>query len=147
MRYRTPLAAVGLVALGYLAALAQEPDRHWLHRTGDDWVRFSPAAKAAYIEGYLAGAGVTQAAERSAASSGTDSGSTDSATASPPDSGRLERMRRTGALRFPYGVNVYLARVDDYYWWQNHRPNPTWFALWEVNETLIRQSDAGGGRH
>lgn len=133
MWYRTPLAAIGLVVLGYVAGVAQEPDRHWLHRTGDDWVRLSPAAKAAYIDGFLAGAGLAQVAD-----SGIDSVAT---------ANRLERMRREGALRFPYAVNVYLARVDDYYWWQDHRPHPTWFALWEVNETLIRQSEAGDRRH
>jgi hypothetical protein len=142
MSFRTPLAVVGFVALGFVLGHAQQPDRHWLHRTGDDWVRLSPAAKAAYIEGFLAGSAFAQDA------AGHDT------TAAPSDSGagvaraaaRLEQLRRTGGLRFPYGANVYMARIDDYYWWANHRPMPTWFALWEVNTDLRRQSDTGDAR-
>ena len=43
-----------------------------------------------------------------------------------------------GRFRFPYAANVYVSRINDYYWWENHRPLPTWYAFWEVNTSLIR---------
>ena len=46
-------------------------------------------------------------------------------------------LHRSGRFRFPYGANVYVARINDYYWWENHRPLPTWYAFWEVNTSLI----------
>lgn len=47
-------------------------------------------------------------------------------------------MRAGGTLPFPYAVNVYSARLDDYYWWENHRSLPIWYAIWEVNNDLKR---------
>ena len=49
----------------------------------------------------------------------------------------MATLTRTGRFRFPYGANVYVTRLNDYYWWENHRPLPTWYAFWEVNTSLI----------
>ena len=57
--------------------------------------------------------------------------------------GRLQSMAelsRTGRFRFPYGANVYVARVSDYFWWENHRPLPIWYGFREVNASLIGQT-------
>ena len=48
----------------------------------------------------------------------------------------MARLRRSGEFRFPYGSNVYASRISDYYWWENHRSLPTWYAFWEVNAQL-----------
>ena len=44
-------------------------------------------------------------------------------------------------LLLSYGANVYVSRLNDYYWWENHRPLPIWYAFWEVNTSLIRPAD------
>ncbi len=79
----------------------------------------------AYVEGFLAGAALSQAA----------AGARDTAAVKVA----LDDLNRTGRLRFPFGANVYASRVSDYYWWKNHLPLPTWYAFLEVNTTLGRR--------
>jgi hypothetical protein len=83
-----------------------------------------PDARMAYVEGFLAGAALSQAAGEA-----RDTAAVKAA---------LDDLKRTGRLRFPFGANVYASRVSDYYWWENHRPLPTWNAFLEVNTTLGR---------
>jgi hypothetical protein len=83
-----------------------------------------PDARLAYIEGFLAGAALSQAAARARDTAGVRIA--------------IERLTRDGGLRFPYSANVYAARISDYYWWENHVPLPTWYAFLEVNTTLGR---------
>ena len=115
-----------LAALGFAAGRAGAgPGRHWADWNGDDWRALAPEAQVAYVDGFLAGAGLTQAAGRLAVADSAGLRDT------------LDALRRSGRFRFPYGGNVYVSRLSDYYWWENHRPLPTWFALWEVNASLI----------
>jgi hypothetical protein len=102
----------------------QDPQRHWLGVNGADWRRMGPDQRLAYVEGFLAGAALGQAAARAQDSAGVRMA--------------IERLRREGALRFPYGANVYSSRLSDYYWWENNVPLPTWSAFLEVNTTLGR---------
>jgi hypothetical protein len=97
----------------------------WLTVDGNDWQRMSPDARLAYVEGFLAGAALGQAAH----------GARDTAQVAVA----LDQLQRTGRLRFPFGSNVYASRVSDYYWWKNHLPLPTWYAFLEVNTTLGRR--------
>ena len=97
----------------------------WLHVNGEDWRRMEPKAQLAYVEGFLAGAALGQAAGRAADTSAVR--------------GVLEDLKRNGRLRFPFSANVYVSRVSDYYWWTNHLPLPTWYAFLEVNTTLGRR--------
>jgi hypothetical protein len=116
-----------VVAGSVVAAQAwsrQEPERHWLQVNGNDWQRMGPDARLAYIEGFLAGAALSQAA----------TGARDSAAVRA----RLEELSLSRSWRFPYGANVYASRISDYYWWKNHLPLPTWYAFLEVNTTLGR---------
>jgi hypothetical protein len=83
-----------------------------------------PDARLAYVEGFLAGAALTQAIGRARDSAGVR--------------GVLDSLRQQGKIRFPYGANVYASRLSDYYWWENHVPLPTWYAFLEVNTTLGR---------
>jgi len=50
----------------------------------------------------------------------------------------METPRRDGRFRPPWAPSVHVTRLNDYYWWENHRPLPTWYAFWEVNTSLIR---------
>src|SRR5919112_1683169 len=116
-----------VLAAGSLAAgsrMRQDRGPDWLNVNGDDWRRMPPDAQLAYVEGFLAGAALGQAAQRVR----------DTASVSS----ELERLRRSGGLRFPFGANVYASRVSDYYWWKNHLPLPTWYAFLEVNTALGR---------
>jgi hypothetical protein len=123
-RWWVILVVVAGSALAGSAWRGQEPKRHWLAVNGNDWQRMSPDARLAYIEGFLAGAAVSQAASGTRDSAGVRTG--------------LEQLSQTGRLRFPYGANVYESRISDYYWWKNHLPLPTWSAFLEVNTTLGR---------
>jgi hypothetical protein len=118
---------MGLLVAGALTGAAwsrQDPQRHWLGVNGADWRRMKPDTRVAYVEGFLAGAALSQAA----------TGARDSAQVRVA----IEKLRRDGELRFPYGVNVYSSRISDFYWWENHVPLPTWHAFLEVNTALGR---------
>jgi hypothetical protein len=132
------LGAVG--ALGVQAWSAQDPARHWIERDGTDWGRMGHEAQTAYVEGFLAGAALGQAAEQ--ACSQQELRAQRQGCEWTGDSAGLTRAigerRRTGGFRFPYGANVYASRISDYYWWHNHRALPTWYAFWEVNSILTR---------
>jgi hypothetical protein len=134
-----------LVAVSFTAGRASGPDRHWSLQDGTDWQALAPDAQLAYADGFLTGAGFAQAAApcpapcATAAASGTDG--SPAAGRAQPDSAALRQamaaLSRNGRFRFPYGANVYVARVNDYYWWENHRPLPIWYGFWEVNTSLI----------
>ena len=116
-----------LLAAGALAGAAwsrQAPPRHWLGVNGADWHRMEPDARLAYVEGFLAGAALGQAA----------AGARDSTEVRQS----IERLSRDGGLRFAFGTNVYSSRISDFYWWKNHVPLPTWHAFLEVNTALGR---------
>jgi hypothetical protein len=118
------LALVLAGAFGERAWLEQEPDQHWLSISGEQWQRMEPDARLAYVQGFLAGAAVSQAVRGARDTAGVRTA--------------LEQMRRGGTLRFPFGANVYASRLNDFYWWKNHLPLPTWSAFLEVNTTLGR---------
>jgi hypothetical protein len=118
---------VAMLVGGVLTGAAwsgQDPQRHWLGVNGADWRQMDPDVRLAYVEGFLAGAALGQAAARA-----QDSAQVRMA---------IEKLRREGGLRFPYGANVYSSRISDFYWWKNHVPLPTWHAFLEVNTALGR---------
>jgi hypothetical protein len=106
----------------------QRSSGDWLRLNGDDWRRMEPNARLAYVEGFLAGAALSQAA----------AGARDSAAVRAA----LEQLSSSRRFRFPFGSNVYASRVSDFYWWKNHLPLPTWYAFLEVNTTLGRPISA-----
>jgi hypothetical protein len=117
---------VVLGATGFLVGRASVgPDIHWVNRNGNDWRALSPAAQTAYAEGFLAGSALGQAVAVASDSAGLTQ--------------EISRLRRDGRFRLPYGANVYLSRINDYYWWENRRPLPLWYAFWEVNTSLTSQ--------
>jgi hypothetical protein len=120
--YGTALLSFGVLVGG--ASVGQEPDRRWLGVNGTDWRRMQPDARRAYVEGFLAGAALSQAVDGARDSAAVRTG--------------LEELSRSGQFRFPFGANVYASRLSDYYWWKNHLPLPTWYAFLEVNTALGR---------
>jgi hypothetical protein len=116
-----------MLVVGALAGSAwsrQDPNRHWLGVNGADWQKMKPDARLAYVEGFLAGAALGQAA----------TGARDSAQVRMA----IEKLSRDDGLRVPYGANVYSSRISDFYWWKDHVPLPTWHAFLEVNANLGR---------
>jgi hypothetical protein len=118
------LVTITASAVGARGQRIQEPERHWLRVSGNDWQRMGPDARVAYVEGFLAGAALSQAAVGARDSVAVRTG--------------LEQLGRSGRFRFPFAANVYASRLSDYYWWKNHLPLPTWYAFLEVNTTLGR---------
>jgi ABC-type sugar transport system substrate-binding protein len=115
-----------------VAGLATQPagqEPSWLKATGVEWAQMSPEARQAYTAGFLAGGALAQA---------LDQGARDSLGIAQA----LDSLGREG-YRFPYGVNVYTARINDYYWWENHRSLPIWNAFQEVNNDLKRSTQQG----
>ncbi|HTS87696.1 MAG TPA: hypothetical protein VMG41_04325 [Gemmatimonadales bacterium] len=98
------------------------PVPEWLRLDGRGWAALSPDAQQAYLAGFLAGGATAQALEAGAA----DSAGLYRA---------LDSLSRAG-FRFPYSPNVYGARVHDFYWYVDQRPQPLWYVLWEVNHRL-----------
>jgi hypothetical protein len=91
-----------------------------------------PDARLAYVDGFLAGAALSQAASQAR----------DTAEVRAV----LVELSRTRRFRFPFGSNVYASRVSDFYWWKNHLPLPMWSAFLEVNTTLGRPISADSSR-
>jgi hypothetical protein len=125
----TIVPVLGLISLGVLGALGlgrlhQQQDPREL--TGQQWVTLEPAARQAWLQGFLAGAAMSQALAAGAA---------DSAALHTT----IARLRREGGLAFPFAPNVYGARVADFYHYENHRPLPVWHAMWEVNGAMRSQ--------
>jgi hypothetical protein len=91
--------------------------------TGQQWVTLEPAARQAWLQGFLEGAATSQALAAGAA---------DSAALHTT----IARLRREGDLAFPFAPHVYAARVADFYHYENLRPLPVWYAMWEINKTV-----------
>jgi hypothetical protein len=119
-------AAAGLCILVPSREIAEPA---WLSLNGHDWQRLSPEARQAYLAGFLAGSATAEV---------LDAGTADSAGLRQ----RLDSLSRSG-FRFPFSPTVYGARVDDFYWYENQRPLPIWYTLWEVNNRL---RDPSNGR-
>jgi hypothetical protein len=114
--------------IGILVSPRQKAEPAWLQLDGHYWEHLSPEAKQAYLAGFLAGHATAQA---------LNAGTADSAGLRRA----LDSLSRAG-FRFPFSPSVYGARVADFYWYENQRSQPVWFALWEVNNRL-RASPSG----
>ncbi len=127
-RRRLPAAAALVFAgavVGAAGVRAAQAEPGWFGRTGDDWKRMTAEARAAWLEGFIAGAATADALRAGAA---------DSAAVVRGVTG----LRRTGTLSFRFAPPVYAARLEDYFQWDNHRPQPVWLALWTVDRELDR---------
>jgi hypothetical protein len=117
------LGLISLVTLGTFALGRLDQGQQPRDLTGREWIVLEPAARQAWLQGFLAGAATGQALAAGAA---------DSAALYEG----ILKLRREGGLEFPFAPNVYGARVSDFYHWENHRPLPVWYAIWEVNRAV-----------
>lgn len=121
---RRVLLACGVVAgslLGATAVVAVQAITPWSRVGWAEWQRWDPPARQAWTDGFLAGAAAGQAPDSVFA-----------------DSTRLVEWmtgRREGR-RFPYGSNLYQARIQDWYFWENHRGAALWQGVTVVNAEL-----------
>ena len=121
-------ALAGLLAGVVLTASilgARQQEKGYLALDGGDWVAMDAAKQVAWTQGFLAGRALGQLPESAAL---------DTAQAAR----QLAQLKRDGALAFPYAPTLYASRLGDYYHWDNHRPNPLWRGMLDVNAELRR---------
>jgi len=121
------LVAIGMVAGSFLTAgfLDARQDRSWFELNGRDWGSMAAPQRVAWTEGFLAGRAVGQL---------PDSVAADTLAFTE----ELTSLRRANGLVFPYAASLYVSRMGDYYYWENHRPHPLWRAMLDVNMELKR---------
>lgn len=102
-------------------------DEHPLEWDGQRWTGFSPQAKDAFLGGFLAGAAASQAYSALAGDTVFDPGAL---------AERISELRAERALNFPFGVNLYHARLHDYYFYVDRRERPIYRAIAELNFQL-----------
>lgn len=118
---RRVLLTGGLVAgflLGAGTSVALQGPISWSRVGWTEWQKWTPESRQAWTDGFLAGAAAGQASDSTFA-----------------DSTQFVQWMtgRPIGLRFPYGSNIYQARLQDWYFWENHRNAPLWQGVWTVN--------------
>jgi hypothetical protein len=119
------LLAGGVVAgflLGATTVAAVQGITPWARVGWAEWQKWNPESRQAWTDGFLAGAAAGQA---------SDAVFTDSTRF-----GQWMTAPRPEGRRFPYGSNIYQARLQDWYYWENHRGAALWQGIWAVNEGL-----------
>jgi len=122
MRRYWMLVAAIVLAAGSTAGAFEDP--HGVGYDGHDWKAMSEQAKLAYVAGFLAGSAADQAVRMHQANPKL---SVDAAVA------QIIRGH-TGA--FPYSVNVYKNRLDDYYFDVPNQPDKIFHAIVRETETI-----------
>ncbi len=123
--------ALGLTAaLGVAGPVAPQAPLGLFAVDGYAWRALAEPEKLALLQGFLAGAGF----EAGMALSPTEDG---------PSPEALEAMRRQGRLRFPYAPNVYKARLEDFYYYQDRRSMPLYRALLLITDQIRKGATPG----
>ncbi len=124
---RWVVATAGMIAGSLLTAgfMGARQDRSWFELDGRDWAIMEAPQRVAWAQGFLAGRAVGQMPDSMARDT----------TVFAQD---LTQLRRGGGLAFPYASSLYVSRMGDYYYWENHRPHPLWRAMLDVNAELKR---------
>lgn len=125
-------SAAGALALSVTTACiasagAAPPQARDVLRWGlGEWRSLEPAAQEALLEGFTAGAAWRQAV-------GTEA----------EVGAAARRLRDSGRLIFHARPNVYVVRLADYWFWENHRAHRLARALWEVQASFSPRGGAG----
>jgi hypothetical protein len=105
-------------------------------RGGAYWQALSGKEKDAYVRGYLAGARSEQVREIAvAAHRMADSAVVPGAV----ETAIVDSLRVSHAVRFAFAATVYVAQLDDFYWWQDHAAVPVDDALIRINAQMEAQ--------
>lgn len=117
--------------IGRATALESQDRRaHPLEWDGHRWVNgFEAGEKLAFLGGFLAGAAASQVYPAE----------TDSVLDLDEIAGRLEEFRRDRRLNFPFGPNLYHARLHDYYFYVDRLDRPLYRVMTELNFRLQRE--------
>lgn len=99
-------------------------DPHGIGYDGRDWEGMPESVKLTYLAGFLAGAATMEAIERHRINPKI---SVDAAVA--------ELVEQHTAV-FPFGVNVYKARLEDYYYYRDKRTTKIYRALVDENTRM-----------
>ena len=126
MRRIWMVSLFAVVAIAWSAAAIEDP--HGLGYDGRDWRSMTEDAKLAYVAGFLAGSAVEQAVRVHRANPKL---SVDAAIA---------QILARHAGTFPFAVNVYKNRLDDYYFDPDTRRDRIYRALLRETDTLRRSS-------
>lgn len=119
------LLLTGAIAAGFLlgaaSLMAVQGILPWQRVGWGEWQKYSPDSRQAWTDGFLAGAALGQAPDSIFS-----------------DSTRLIQWvtSHPAGRRFPYGSNIYMTRLQDWYYWENHRAATVWQGVWAVNEGL-----------
>jgi hypothetical protein len=108
--------------------------RHASHE-GSYWQALSGQEKDSYVREFLAGALSDQVRAIAVAGHG-------GAGAAVPTDVRdriVDSLRASHAVRFPFAATVYVAQLDDFYWWQDHMAVPVDEALQRINAQMETQ--------
>jgi hypothetical protein len=105
-------------------------------RTGSYWRTLSGKDKDTYVRGFLAGVLSEQVREIAvAARRGADSADVRTEVRDKI----VDSLRASHAVRFPFAATVYVAQLDDFYWWQDHMVVPVDDALLRINAQMEAQ--------
>lgn len=142
-----PLAAAACLALALAArAEAGEAARPMaaLAVDGHAWAAMTEGEKLRYLEGFLAGQALRQAAERLGKRPGgppppAAAGLPPEAPAAPDAAAlaaAIESLRRERALAYPFAPTVYKTRLEDFFFYRDRRDMPLHEALAAVNAQI-----------
>jgi len=128
MNVRAPVYAAftlgAMLVLVLTSAINASEDPHGIGYDGRDWKSMPESVKLTYVAGFLAGAATMEAIERHRMNPKV---SIDAAVA--------ELVEQHAAV-FPFGVNVYKARLEDYYYYRDKRTTKIYRALLDENTRM-----------
>jgi hypothetical protein len=109
-------------------------------RAGSYWQALSGKEKDAYVRTFLSGALSAQVKEI-AVSAHRNAGSAEVQTEVQTEvwDRIVDSLRASHAVRFPFAATVYVAQLDDFYWWQDHMAVPVDDALLRINAQMEAQ--------
>lgn len=117
-------ALAAMLVLVLASAIDAFEDPHGIGYDGRDWKGMPESAKLTYVAGFLAGAATIEAIERHRTNPKV---SVDAAVA--------ELVEQHTAV-FPFGVNVYKARLEDYYYYRDKQTTKIYRALLDENTRM-----------
>jgi hypothetical protein len=107
---------------------------------GSYWQALSGKEKDAYVRAFLAGALSAQVREIAvAAHHSADTAEVRTEVRTEVRDKIVDSLRASHAVRFPFAATVYVAQLDDFYWWQDHMAVPVDDALLRINAQMEAQ--------